>query len=206
DALDDAALTIPVVVVAARTEVPDADPAHYVYIDQREGARLATGHLLALGHRKIVHVSGPTGWFDATERQIGWREKMLEAKAPIVEVPAESWQAQSGYEAGQRLVDPIRAGEVTAVFAANDYLATGVLRAFWEAGLEVPNDVSVIGFDDLQISNFLIPSLTTVRQPFRDVGHAALMELLEGATADRVPKVIAPTLVIRASTAPPTAR
>ncbi|WP_426735916.1 substrate-binding domain-containing protein [Glutamicibacter sp. 2E12] len=206
DALDDAALTIPVVVVAARTEVPDADPAHYVYIDQREGARLATGHLLALGHRKIVHVSGPTGWFDATERQVGWREKMLEAKAPIVEVPAESWQAQSGYEAGQRLVDPIRAGEVTAVFAANDYLATGVLRAFWEAGLEVPNDVSVIGFDDLQISNFLIPSLTTVRQPFRDVGHAALMELLEGATADRVPKVIAPTLVIRASTAPPTAR
>ncbi|MFJ2145093.1 substrate-binding domain-containing protein [Glutamicibacter sp. NPDC087831] len=206
DALDDAALTIPVVVVAARTEVPDADPAHYVYIDQREGARLATGHLLALGHRKIVHVSGPTGWFDATERQIGWREKMLEANAPIVEVPAESWQAQSGYEAGQRLVDPIRAGEVTAVFAANDYLATGVLRAFWEAGLEVPNDVSVIGFDDLQISNFLIPSLTTVRQPFRDVGHAALMELLEGATADRVPKVIAPTLVIRASTAPPNAR
>lgn len=206
DALDDAALTIPVVVVAARTEVPDADPAHYVYIDQREGARLATGHLLALGHRKIVHVSGPTGWFDATERQTGWREKMLEAKAPIVEVPAESWQAQSGYEAGQRLIDPIRAGEVTAVFAANDYLATGVLRAFWEAGLEVPNDVSVIGFDDLQISNFLIPSLTTVRQPFRDVGHAALMELLEGATADRVPKVIAPTLVIRASTAPPNAR
>ena len=97
----------------------------------------------------------------------------------------------------------MRVGEVTAVFAANDYLATGILRAFWGAGLDVPTDVSVIGFDDLQISNFLIPSLTTVRQPFRDVGHAALTKLLEGDTADTSPKAIAPTLVMRASTAPP---
>ena len=206
DALEDAALTIPVVVVAARTKVPASDPAHYVYVDQREGARIATNHLLGLGHRNIAHVSGPTGWFDATERQIGWQEAMLAAKAPVIEVPAESWLAPSGHEAGKRLVESVRSGEVTAVFAANDYLATGVLRAFWEAGLDVPNDVSVIGFDDLQISNFLIPSLTTVRQPFRDVGHAALTELLDGAAADKAPKVIAPTLVIRASTAPPKSR
>lgn len=206
DALDEAALKVPVVVVAARTNVPASDPAHYVYVDQRGGARSATGHLLALGHRKIAHVSGPSGWFDANERRIGWQEKMAEAKASAIEVPADSWMAPSGYEAGKRLVDSVRAGEVSAVFAANDYLATGVLRACWEAGLSVPGDVSVVGFDDLQIADFLIPSLTTVRQPFKEIGRAALTDLLDEKAAGNGPKVIAPTLVIRASTAPPKSR
>ncbi len=203
DALDDAGLKIPVVVVAARTNVPSADPAHYVYVDQRAGARSATGHLLALGHRKIAHVAGPTGWFDASERRLGWQEKMQDAMASTIEVPAESWLAPAGYDAGKKLVDLVCAGEVSAVFAANDYLATGVLRAFWEAGLSVPDDVSVVGFDDLQIADYLIPSLTTVRQPFKEVGHAALTELLNSTPANNGPKVIAPTLIIRASTAAP---
>ncbi|MGX1750100.1 LacI family DNA-binding transcriptional regulator [Glutamicibacter protophormiae] len=203
DAIDAADLKVPVVVVAARTAVPDGDPARYVYVDQREGARQATRHLLALGHRKIAHVSGPTGWFDAVERKIGWREEMTAAKAPAIEVPAESWLSPSGYEAGQRLVEQVRAGEVTAVFAANDYLAIGLLRAFWEGGLSVPQDVSVAGFDDLQVSNYLIPALTTVRQPFEEVGQAALNELLSPAEGKMPPRVTAPTMVIRASTAPP---
>ncbi len=201
DALDAAALKIPVVVVAARTDVPAADPAHYVYVDQREGARLATGHLLELGHRKIAHVSGPTGWFDATERKIGWLETMAGVDSSPLEIPAESWLVPSGYDAGQRLVEHVRAGEVTAVFAANDYLAIGVMRAFWEAGIKVPEDVSVIGFDDLQVADYLIPTLSTVRQPFREIGRTALAELLAGQPGDNTPKVIAPSLVPRASTA-----
>ena len=72
-------------------------------------------------------------------------EEMSAAKAPAIEVPAESWLSPSGYEAGQRLVEQVRAGEVTAVFAANDYLAIGLLRAFWEGGVNVPQDVSVAG-------------------------------------------------------------
>ncbi|MFJ2621645.1 LacI family DNA-binding transcriptional regulator [Glutamicibacter sp. NPDC087344] len=205
DAIDAADLKVPVVVVAARTQVPEGDPARYVYVDQREGASQATRHLLALGHRKIAHVSGPTGWFDALERKIGWQDQMAAAKAPAIEVPAESWLSPSGYETGLRLVEQVRSGEVSAVFAANDYLAIGVLRAFWEAGLKVPQDVSVVGFDDLQVSNYLIPALTTVRQPFADVGHAALNVLLSPAADLLLPRVTAPTLVIRASTAPPPA-
>lgn len=201
DALDAAALRIPVVVVAARSDVPADDPAHYVYVDQREGAHRAINHLLDLGHRKIAHVSGPTGWFDATERKIGWLEAMKEVDESPLEVPAESWLAPSGYDAGQKLVEHVRSGEVTAVFAANDYLAIGVLRAFWEADVIVPRDVSVVGFDDLQVANYLIPSLTTVRQPFGDIGRTALAELLGGERGNNMPKVIVPSVVVRASTA-----
>ncbi|MGO2052429.1 LacI family DNA-binding transcriptional regulator [Glutamicibacter sp. 287] len=202
-AIDDLKLKVPVVVVAARTDVPAGDPVHYVYVDQRDGARQATEHLLSLGHRKIVHVSGPSGWFDATERNIGWREAMAAAGYDAVEFPAESWLAPSGYAAGVSLAPRVKAGEITAVFASNDYLAIGLLRAFWEAGLSVPEDVSVVGFDDLQIAEFYIPKLTTVRQPFADVGRAALTELLGGERGLQEPRMIAPTMVVRASTAPP---
>lgn len=202
-AIDDAHLKLPVVVVAARTEVPEGDPVHYVYVDQRDGARQATEYLLSLGHQKIVHVSGPVGWFDATERQIGWRQVMKEAGLEALEVAADSWLTPSGFEAGEQLVPRIRAGEVTAVFAANDYLAIGLLRAFWDAGLSVPKDVSVIGFDDLQISAYCIPALSTVRQPFADIGRAALAELLGGQPGANIAQVTAPTMVVRASTGPP---
>lgn len=95
----------------------------------------------------------------------------------------------------------MRSGEVTAVFAANDYLAIGLMRAFWEAGLKIPQDVSVIGFDDLQVAEYLIPTLSTVRQPFQEIGRTALAELLEGKPGHTLPKVIVPVLVVRDSTA-----
>lgn len=201
DALDAAALKIPVVVVAARTDVPADDPAHYVYVDQRAGAHQAVNHLLELGHRKIAHVSGPTGWFDAAERKVGWLEAMAHFDDSPLEVPGGSWMSPGGYEAGKRLVEHVRSGEVTAVFAANDYLAIGLMRAFWEAGLKIPQDVSVIGFDDLQVAEYLIPTLSTVRQPFQEIGRTALAELLEGKPGHTLPKVIVPVLVVRDSTA-----
>ena len=203
EAIDELKLKVPVVVVAARTNVLENDPVHYVYVDQRDGARQATEHLISLGHQKIVHVSGPTGWSDATERKIGWGETMAAAGYDAVEFPAESWLAPSGYDAGVSLAPRVKAGEITAVFASNDYLAIGLLRAFWEAGVSVPEDVSVVGFDDLQIAEFYIPKLTTVRQPFGDVGRAALAELLNDDPASSGPRMIAPTMIVRASTAPP---
>ncbi|MCO1338840.1 hypothetical protein BJH93_08045 [Kocuria polaris] len=202
-AIDATALSVPVVVVAARTDVPAADPVQYVYVDQRDGARQATEHLLGLGHRRIVHVSGPVGWFDAAERLRGWRETMAAAGCEAVEAAAGDWFAASGFDVGTGLVEQVRAGAVTAVFAANDYLAIGLLRAFWEAGVKVPDDVSVVGFDDLQSSAYYIPALTTVRQPFADVGRAALDALLDGAGAPGEARVLAPTLVPRGSSAPP---
>ncbi len=107
DALDAAALKIPVVVVAARTDVPADDPAHYVYVDQRAGAHQAVNHLLELGHRKIAHVSGPTGWFDAAERKVGWLEAMAHFDDSPLEVPGGSWMSPGGYEAGKRLVEHV---------------------------------------------------------------------------------------------------
>ena len=203
DAIDAAELKLPIVVVAARTDAAVSDLVRYVYVDQRAGARQATEHLLSLGHRNIAHISGPTGWFDATERLVGWREAMAAAGAPALEVSAGSWLTHSGFEAGEQLVEAVRTREVTAVFAANDYLAIGAQRAFWDAGLRVPQDVSVIGFDDLQIGAYLIPTLSTVRQPFEQVGHAALNELLGERSGRRTAKVTAPVLVVRASTGPP---
>lgn len=202
-AIDEAALNIPVVVVAARTDAPAADAVQYVYVDQRDGARQATEHLLGLGHRAIVHVSGPIGWFDAAERLRGWREAMGDAGCEAVEAAAGDWFAASGFDVGGGLVEKVRSGAVTAVFAANDYLAIGLLRAFWEAGLKVPEDVSVVGFDDLQSSAYYIPALTTVRQPFAEVGRAALAALLDGASTPGEPPVLAPSLVPRGSSAPP---
>nr|WP_308425376.1 LacI family DNA-binding transcriptional regulator [Zhihengliuella salsuginis] len=205
EAIDDAALSLPMVVVAARPDVPAADPVQYVFVDQRSGARQATDHLLGLGHRRIVHVSGPVGWFDAAERLRGWRESMAAAGCDAVEAAAGDWFAASGFEVGTRLARQVSAGEATAVFAANDYLAIGLLRAFWEAGLSVPDDVSVVGFDDLQSSAFFIPALTTVRQPFAEVGRTALAALLDGADAPGAPHVLTPSLVVRGSTGAPRA-
>jgi DNA-binding LacI/PurR family transcriptional regulator len=134
-----------------------------VAIDQREGARLATRHLLDLGHRTVHHVRGARSWIDANGRVAGWREQL---RAHGVRAPAPlygDWTPGSGYDAGRRLAaDP----EVTAVFAANDQMALGILLALAEAGRAVPDDVSVVGFDDTPESAFFRPPLTTLRQGF----------------------------------------
>ncbi|SEQ06969.1 DNA-binding transcriptional regulator, LacI/PurR family [Microlunatus flavus] len=173
-----------------------------VGVDQVAGGRLATRHLLGLGHREIAHVAGPRGWFETRGRLEGWRSELLAHDLRPREPVHVDWSASEGYAAGRELArDP----SVTAVFAASDQIAMGVLRALHEAGRRVPEEVSVVGFDDLPETGYTIPPLTTVRQDFDTVGEAAvrlLTEVIDGRTEPSAPRVL-PRLVVRASTATP---
>jgi DNA-binding LacI/PurR family transcriptional regulator len=174
-----------------------------VTVDQVAGAAAATRHLLELGHRTVWHVAGPSDWLEANQRIDGWMTALEEAGADAPPVLSGDWSARSGYELGKRLAT-VR--EVTAIFAANDQMALGILRALYEAGREVPRDLSIVGFDDIPEAQFFTPPLTTVRQDFNEVGRQSLMLLLDEIGADtrtssRV--VVPPKLEVRDSTAPP---
>ena len=177
-----------------------------VAIDQVEGALQATRHLLGLGHRSIVHVAGREDWIEADARLLGWEQAMAEAGAPVTAPLAGDWSARSGYAAGRELL--ARRPGVTAVFAANDHTALGVVRALTEAGVSVPGEVSVVGFDDIAEAEFLNPPLTTVRQDFAEVGRRCVDLLvsrieLPGGWSHDPPVVVPAQLVVRSSTAPP---
>lgn len=193
------ALSLPVVVISA--DQPASGPLHLVSIDHRQGARDATAHLVALGHRRVAHVAGPADWFEARARAEGWRSQLLDAGLPVPDLVEGGWDASQGYAAGQRLL--ARREVPTAVFAANDHLALGLLRAFDDAGLRVPGDVAVVGYDDVPGSAFYGPPLTTVRQPFDDVGTRAIETLLS-VLAGQAPEPTSsrPELVVRASSGP----
>ncbi|NUP51163.1 MAG: LacI family DNA-binding transcriptional regulator [Catenulispora sp.] len=174
-----------------------------VAVDQRAGAALATRYLLDLGHRTVHHVAGPAGWLDAAGRAEGWRAELKRVGAAIPPPLTGDWSARSGYTAGRTLArDPA----VTAVFCANDHMALGLLRAFHEAGRQVPSEVSVIGFDDIPGSPYFAPPLSTIRQNFGELGRSTLQLLVEQLQAGTpVPRrvLIAPDLIVRSSTRPP---
>ncbi|MDX3528002.1 LacI family DNA-binding transcriptional regulator [Streptomyces sp. ID05-39B] len=179
-----------------------------VSVDQQLGARLATAHLLAAGHRTVWHLAGPEDWQEAADRAAGWRSTL---QAEGVEPPMllrGDWSPLSGYRAGQELAGWVGRG-LTAVFVANDQMALGVLRALREAGVRTPQDVAVVGFDDIPESEFFAPPLTTVRQDFESVGKqgiALLLDLIEGRPPAASRIAIEPQLVVRASTFPYTAQ
>ena len=191
-------------VVALEAEYEDQP---VVAIDQRLGAQLATQHLLDLGHQTVWHVGGPQDWREAVLREDGWRGTL---EAAGIEVPPPlrgDWRPRSGYEAGRRLADD---PQVTAIFAGNDQMALGLVHALAERGRRVPEDVSIVGFDDIPEAEFLMPALSTVRQDFDEVGRRGLDVLLaaiEGpgtsVTGRDQDVTIAPELVLRASTAAP---
>jgi DNA-binding LacI/PurR family transcriptional regulator len=199
EALDELPGDIPVVTV-------EGDPEHssaLVRVDQVLGARLATEHLLAAGHKTVWHVAGPSEWLDAQGRVAGWRAALEAAGAEVGAPLPGDWSADSGYRAGQLLA---RISDLTAVFVANDPMALGVLRALHERGRRVPEDVSVVGFDDIPESGFYTPPLTTVRQNFDEVGLKSLRLLLEriaGRADGSQDVVVVPELVVRQSTAAP---
>jgi DNA-binding LacI/PurR family transcriptional regulator len=182
-------------VVATEAAPPGAVPL--VAVDQRDGARLATEHLLELGHETVWHVAGPDGWLEAADRVLGWRGALEAAGAPVPPPLTGDWSARSGYAAGRGLA------EATAVFAANDQMALGVLRALHELGRRVPEEISVVGFDDIPEAAYFSPPLTTVRQRFDEIGRRALRLLLARIEdgAGRTGETVRPELVIRASTA-----
>jgi DNA-binding LacI/PurR family transcriptional regulator len=165
---------------------------------------MATEHLLRLGHATVHHVAGPQSWPEARERLSGWRQALQAAGAPVPEWLVGNWSARSGYVLGRQLVDD---DAVTAVFCANDHMALGVLRAFAEAGRQVPVDVSVVGFDDIPEAPFMIPPLTTVRQDFGALGRHSvdlLRELGASGDTDGIRSVrLRPELKIRRSAARP---
>lgn len=173
-----------------------------VSIDEVAGARAVVDHLLGLGHESVWHVQGPPGWMASDARRRGWAEALSEAGRPVPRPVATSgWSPAEGYRAGQVLA---AREEVTAVFAANDHFALGVLKAFDEAGRSAPAQVSVVGFDNLQESAFFRPALTTVTLDFEMVGEVAvtaLLERIQGGDAAVIPLIPA-TLVVRETTGP----
>lgn len=197
---------IPVVLIAARESTVERTIP--LAVDHALGARLVVEHLLGLGHESVLHVAGPQDWFDARQRLTGWRATLEEHGAPVPEPIIADWSSQRGYEVGRDLAARILAGDgPTAIFAANDQLALGLTRAIWEAGLRIPQDVSLVGFDDVEGAGQYIPPLTTVRQPFAELGRRSV-GLLFDAVEGRSPSgaLIPPELIRRASTTHPSPR
>jgi DNA-binding LacI/PurR family transcriptional regulator len=197
-ALAEARIDTPLVVL--ESDLGDGTPL--VTADSRAGARKATEHLLRLGHPTVRHIAGPTGWISADRRVESWRATLRAAGAQVHEPLVGDWSADSGYELGRRLAAH---PDVTAVFASNDQMALGVLRAFHEAGRQVPGDVSVVGYDDIPEAAHLLPPLTTVRTDFAEIGTRSLRLLLaqiDGPAEPRAGHVEPVELIVRRSTGP----
>lgn len=172
-----------------------------VGVDQQRGGYLATQHLIEQGHRNIAHIMGPTNWLDAQARRRGWEAALANAGLESGPLLVGDWSAESGYLAGQQLIDN---GECTAIFAGNDQMSLGVMRAAYERNLRLPRDLSVVGFDDSPESGFYFPPLTTIRQDFAELGRRCVAMILEGISGnDPLFSVrIQPHLTLRASTGP----
>jgi DNA-binding LacI/PurR family transcriptional regulator len=175
-----------------------------VAADQVTGTHLAVQHLLDLGHRTVHHLAGPVDSAPAEIRVDTWREHLVGSGRAVPPVLRGDWSARSGYEQGRALAqDP----DVTAVFCANDEMAAGLVRALYEHGRRVPEDISVVGFDDIPLTEFLWPPLTTVQQDFHLIGHQLvdlLLRQIRGRETLTDTRIVVPTrLVVRGSTAAP---
>lgn len=190
-------LTLPFVTMQAS----EGESENALSVDQVEGARKATGHLLDLGHRSIYHLAGPQDWIEAEGRMAGFLAEMssrdVQTTAPIL----GDWSADFGYRAGREL---LRMRDFTAIFSSNDQMALGLMHAVREAGLNVLGDVSIVGFDDIPEAAHFWPPLTTVRQDFGELGRRCVAMLLNDLTDETTQvKTLIPDLMIRESTAPP---
>jgi DNA-binding LacI/PurR family transcriptional regulator len=170
----------PIVSLDRDIDCPDVP---LVQVDNRAGARAAVEHLVGLGHRRIAHISGPSGLGISRERIAGYREALAAARLPadpalLVE---GDYEEDGGAVAAARLVDS--AADFTAIFAANDLTAIGAMGALHERGLRIPGDVSVVGFDDLRLASYVSPGLTTISQPAAEIGERAagiLIDIIRG--------------------------
>ena len=178
------------------------DLGRSVAVDQFEGARMATRHLIELGHRRILHLAGPQDWIEAEARMQGYLREVADAELMVRPPILGDWTAEFGYRAGRELLG---GEDFTAVFCSNDLMALGLVHAFREAGVRVPDDVSVIGFDDIPESAHYWPPLTTIRQDFAEVGRRSVGLLLAelGSDGVRHAEPIRPELILRASTSTP---
>ncbi|QEO13946.1 LacI family DNA-binding transcriptional regulator [Agromyces intestinalis] len=191
-----------------RIEVPyvalqtSGDPDRAISVDQIEGARLATRHLIELGHRHIYHLAGPQDWMEAEARMRGFLDEMGAHDVPMTAPILGDWSAAFGYHAGREL---LTVRDFTAVFASNDQMALGVMHAAREAGLDIPRDLSIVGFDDIPDAAHFWPPLTTVRQDFAELGRRCVAVLLGDLdpNLEGVAATISPELIVRSSTSFP---
>lgn len=190
-------------VVVSESRLDGRYPA--VLSDQVGGTEAAVGHLLGLGHRTVHHLAGPEDSVPANLRLVTWRRCLEEAGLPVPAQWPGDWSAESGYRAGQRIALD---RSITSVFCANDDMAFGLLRALHEAGRRVPADVSVVGFDGIELTEFSWPPLTTVRQDFQAAGHELVrlvLEQIQSRPSELNERVVVPAqLIVRRTTAPPT--
>lgn len=181
-----------------------SSPVPVVSVDNSAGAQMATQHLIDLGHRRIAHIAGSRDLGIARQRESAYAQAMDENGLDyrrVVYAHSIQWGYESGYAAMRELLTDD--APPTAIFAASDALAIGAYRALAEAGLRVPDDISVIGFDNIEASAFTTPPLTTVNQPFTELGHEAfslLLNMLDGK-AKNPPNVLLPAeIILREST------
>lgn len=170
-------------------------------VDQSEVARIATKHLLDLGHPTVWHVAGPQNWVDARNRIHGWKQELTAHNKAIPPICNGDWTPESGYQAGLKLgANP----QVTAIFVANDEMAFGLIRGLNDRGKRVPEDVSVVSVDNIELAPYASPPLTTVAQPFHALSQAAVERLVStlesgGNPVEELPEAIQPKLVVRHS-------
>jgi DNA-binding LacI/PurR family transcriptional regulator len=175
-----------------------------VIVDNFKGGYEATRHLIDLGHRRIAHIRGPEPFLSSRERERGYLTAMKEAGIDPLEIAHGAFSVSSGY---QIALDWIQSGRLpTAVFAADDYMALGVMDALKNEGLRIPRDISIVGFDDQVLSSEFRPMLTTVRQPAEQVGRHGVDLLLKSisgnASKRNMTVMLEPELIVRESTAP----
>ncbi|MFF9094084.1 LacI family DNA-binding transcriptional regulator [Streptomyces sp. NPDC014802] len=204
--LDAATITLPPHVQVVVVDSDAGDRYTVVDTDQAGGTRAAVRHLLDLGHDTVWHLAGPEGSFAAQRRTDAWRAVLAEAGRVPPPLVQGDWSTESGYRAGRELA---RREDCTAVFVANDQMALGLQRALHESGRRVPEDVSVVGFDDIPEAAHFLPPLTTVHQDFAEVGRLcvrAALRKVRGEGAERGTTLVPTRLVVRDSTAPPPRR
>jgi DNA-binding LacI/PurR family transcriptional regulator len=187
---------VPVVTISGRPwEATDS-----ATVDSYRAGLVATGHLIELGHRRILHVAGPVHRNEAVERERGYRDAMAAAGLDPATITSTDWSARSGHRAAQN-ADP---ESYTAVFAANDQIALGFMRAMGERGLRSPDDFSIIGVDDMPDAEYFTPALSSMWMDFTELGRRAFgmvhERILTGERQERT--LIQPMLSARESTRP----
>jgi len=176
--------------------------ANSVIMDDAFGARLAVEHLINLGHRRIAFIAGPQGWEASKERLEGYRAVLAENKLPYDPALVETgnWEVQSGYQATKNYLS--MPDKPTAIFAANDFMALGAIYAIQDAGLNAPNDVAVVGYDDREFASFSKPTITTVCPPSFEMGQKVaqlILDRIENQTEVETPVRVPGRLIVRES-------
>lgn len=196
---------LPVVSISAHTKAPGVTD---IVLDHSKAAELALTHLHKLGHRKIAFMKGPAIIPDTEHRWNGILETARRLKIAVrpelcLQLAADSWSPEVGYLPMKAFLEKQR--DFTAIFCFNDIAAMGVIRAIHDAGLRVPEDISVIGFDDILSAAYQKPSLTTIRQPLREMGNRGaqlLLDMIANPKTQALPEIVVqPELIVRESTA-----